>query len=95
MTVWSLETEVDTAAGQEPGEEGGRDEGHVPGGGLQAGLIGLRLLQPLGLGSPVLEPDLDLSVSQLEAVCELCSLRDREVALLYILLLQLGSSISR
>ena len=77
-------------ARQQAGDERGRDERHVPGRGLQAGLVSLRLLQSLGLGPPVLEPDLDLGVGQLEAVGELGPLGDGEVALLNILLLQLG-----
>ena len=61
--VMSLsEREGHPAPGQEPGNEGGRDEGNVAGGGLQRGLVSLGLLQPLGLGAPVLEPDLDLGV---------------------------------
>ena len=86
----TLHIEVHPPARQEAGDEGGRDERHVPGRGLQAGLVSLRLLQSLGLGPPVLEPDLDLGVGQLEAVGELGPLGDGEVALLNILLLQLG-----
>ena len=87
-----LHVEVHPPACQQTRDEGRRDERarHAAGGGLQAGLVGLGLLQPLGLGPPVLEPDLDLGVAQLEAVRELGPLGDGEVALLQVLLLQLG-----
>ena len=50
--------------------------------------LNFRLLDPLGLGPPVLEPDLDLGLGELELVGELCALRDGEVLLLPELLLQ-------
>jgi hypothetical protein len=50
--------------------------------------LNFRLLDPLGLGAPVLEPYLDLGLSELELVGELGPLRDGEVLLLPELLLQ-------
>ena len=60
----------------------------------QVGLLNLavKLLglgNPLLLGPSVLEPDLDLSVSDLELLGELCPLGDGEVTLGFVLLLQL------
>ena len=49
----------------------------------------LGLGNPLLLGPSVLEPDLDLSVSDLELLGELCPLGDGEVTLGFVLLLQL------
>lgn len=46
------------------------------------------LLQPLGLGSPVLEPDLDLGLRQVEGTGELRALGNGEVLLLAELPLQ-------
>ena len=46
------------------------------------------LLEPLGLGPPVLEPDLDLGLGELELGGELGPLGDRQVLLLPELLLQ-------
>ena len=48
----------------------------------------LGLLEPLGLGPPVLEPDLDLCLGELELGGELGPLRDGQVLLLPELLLQ-------
>ena len=48
----------------------------------------LGLLEPLGLGPPVLEPDLDLGLGELELGGELGPLGDRQVLLLPELLLQ-------
>ena len=48
----------------------------------------LSLCNPLLLGPPVLEPDLDLGVAQLELLGELCPLGDGEVALGFVLGLQ-------
>ena len=62
-----------------PRHEGGRGEPQP---------LQLRLLQPLGLGSPVLEPDLDLGLRQLQLGGELCPLGYRQVLLLPELLLQ-------
>ena len=50
----------------------------------------LRLLQPLRLGPPVLEPDLDLCLGELERGRELCPLGDAQVLLGPELLLQGG-----
>jgi hypothetical protein len=51
-------------------------------------LIHLRLREPLGLGPPVLEPDLDLRLRQLQLIRKLCPLRDGQIGLLAILPLQ-------
>ena len=56
--------------------------------GRESNPFDFRLLDPFGLGAPVLEPDLDLGLGELELVGELCSLRDGEVLLLTELLLQ-------
>jgi hypothetical protein len=62
------------------GEEG-RACGHLH-------LLDLRLLEPLGLGATVLEPDLDLGLGEVEVGAELCPLGDGKVLLLAELLLQ-------
>ena len=84
------EREGHPSPGQQPGNQGRRDEGNVAGGGLQRGLVSLGLLQPLGLGASVLEPDLDLGVRQLETLRKLRPLGDGQVTLLDVFLLQLG-----
>jgi hypothetical protein len=56
--------------------------------GRESNPFDFRLLDPFGLGAPILEPDLDLGLSELELVGELCPLRDGEVLLLAELLLQ-------
>ena len=48
----------------------------------------LSLSDPLLLGASVLEPDLDLGVSQLQILGEVCSLSDGEVGLALVLVLQ-------
>ena len=48
-----------------------------------------RLGNSLLLGPPVLEPDLDLGVSDLELLGKLCPLGDGEVTLGFVLLLEL------
>ncbi len=50
--------------------------------------IQLRFRKPLGLGPPILEPDLDLRLRQLQLIRKLCPLRDREIVLLAILPLE-------
>lgn len=52
------------------------------------------LLQPLGFGSPVLKPDFDLGLRQVEGAGELCALGDGEVLLLAELPLQ-GQQLGR
>lgn len=52
------------------------------------------LLQPLGFGSPVLEPDFDLGLRQTEGTGELCALGDGKVLLLAELPLQ-GQQLGR
>ena len=49
----------------------------------------LSLSNSLFLGSSVLEPDLDLGVAQLKFLGKLCSLRDGEITLGFVFLLQL------
>ena len=51
-------------------------------------LVHLRLGQPLGLGPPVLEPDLDLGLAQLQLVGKLRSLGNRQVLFLLELILE-------
>jgi len=58
-----------------------REGGHDWLGG-QFKLFQLSLLQSFGFGSPVLKPNFDLSLRQVERVGELCSLGDGEVLLL-------------
>ena len=70
-------------------DQGGRDHGQVLPGVLQAGLVDLGLGDPLGLGPPVLEPDLDLGLSQLKLASKVRPLSDGQVALLVEFLLQL------
>lgn len=67
--------------------EGQREGGQDRLGG-QFKLFQLGLLQSLGFGPPVLEPDFDLSLRQVERVGELGSLGDGEVLLLAKLALQ-------
>ena len=55
--------------------------------GRKANPLNLGLLDALGLGAPILEPDLDLGLGELELVGELGSLGDGEVLLLPELLL--------
>ena len=52
------------------------------------------LLQPLGFGSPVLKPDLDLGLRQVQGTGELCALGDGKVLLLAELPLQ-GQQLGR
>ena len=59
--------------------------GHV---GPDTVLVDLGLRHPLGLGAPVLEPDLDLGLGKAEALGELGPLRDGQVALGHVLGLQ-------
>ena len=58
------------------------------GGGGEGGGVHLRLRNSLRLRSPVLEPNLDLRLRDVEAGSELCPLCDAEVGLLLVLLLQ-------
>ena len=58
------------------------------GGGGEGGGVHLRLRNSLRLCSPVLEPNLDLRLRDVEAGCELGPLGDAEVGLLLVLLLQ-------
>ena len=58
------------------------------GGGGEPHPLDLRLREALGLGPPVLEPDLDLGLGQLQVAGELGPLRDGEILLLIVLLLQ-------
>jgi hypothetical protein len=87
-TAWNLEGEP--TAGQQPREQRGRNEavmGHTDR--RRHGiLIHLRLRKPLGLGPPVLEPDLDLRLRQLQLIRELRPLRDREIGLFPVFALQ-------
>jgi hypothetical protein len=80
--AWNLEGEP--AAGQQPREQRGRNEavmGHTDR--RRHGiLIHLRLREPLCLGPPVLEPDLDLRLRQLQLIRKLCPLCDGQVGLL-------------
>ncbi len=50
--------------------------------------IQLRFREPLGLGPPILEPDLNLCLRQLQLIRKLRPLRDREIVLLAIFALQ-------
>ena len=77
-----------SAASENAGDQGGRDHGQVLPGVLQAGLVNLRLGDPLRLGPPVLEPDLHLGLRQLQLGGELGPLGYRQVLLLPELLLQ-------
>ena len=83
-----LHGEGQTTAGKDPGNEGRRNHGEVLSDVLHAALIDLGLRNPLRLCSPVLEPDLDLGLSQLQFCSELRSLRYGQVALFVELLLQ-------
>ncbi len=56
--------------------------------GGDAHAVQLRLLQPLCLGPAVLEPDLDLRLAQLQLIGEVCPLRDGQVLLLLVLVLE-------
>lgn len=56
--------------------------------GCQLQLLQLSLLQPLGLGSAVLKPDLDLSLSEAQATGELGALSNGQVLLLVKLALK-------
>ena len=60
---------------------------------MEGVLVNLRLLQPLGFCSSVLEPDLDLSLRDSKTGCELCSLCDCEITLRVVFLLQLAQLI--
>ena len=66
-----------------------RHDGRVGVGG-DPGPVHLGLGEPLGLCPPVLEPDLDLCLRELELGGELCTLRDGEVLLLFVLVLESG-----
>lgn len=84
-----LSHEGEPPAGQEPRHEAGGDAalpqpGEVP----HLRRVHLGLGDPLGLGSPVLEPDLDLCLGELELGGELGPLGDGQVLLLPELLLQ-------
>ena len=84
-----LHGEGKTPAGQNSRNQGWRNHGQVlPGGGLNVCLVDLGLCDPLGLGSTVLEPDLDLGLCQLQFGSKVSSLSNGEVALLDKLLFQ-------
>ena len=85
-----LEWEGEASAGQHPREEGGRYGGQARPGLLQVALVHLRFGDPLGFGATVLEPNLDLSLSQLQLGRHLGPLGDRKVGLVVELLLQLS-----
>ena len=83
----------EATSGQEAGQQRRRYEAVMVvisgrGGRHHAALIHLGLGQPLGLGAPVLEPDLDLGLAQLQLIRKLRPLRDGEVGLLPVLPLQ-------
>ena len=83
-----LEVELKTPAGENPGDEGRRYD-RVEGGRRGKGRgVHLRLCDPLRLRPPVLEPDLDLRLRDVQAGCELRPLGDAEVGLGQVLLLQ-------
>ena len=85
-----LERELKTPAGENSGDEGRRYD-RVEGGRRGEGRgVHLRLRDSLRLRPPVLEPDLDLSLRDVQAGCELRPLGDAEVGLLLVLLLQLA-----
>ncbi len=71
-------------AGEEPRWQPRREDRAVG----HPDLLDLGLLQPLGLGPPVLKPNLHLRLCQAQAVGELCPLCNAEVLLLPKLLLQ-------
>ena len=58
-----LHGERKATASEDPGDQGGRDHGEVLSDLLHAALVHLGLGNPLGLGSSVLEPNLDLERS--------------------------------
>ena len=64
-TKWTLKWKRQPAARQDAGDQGGRDHGHGGERGHGGLAVHLRLRDPLGLGAPVLEPDLDLQGSQI------------------------------
>ena len=84
-----LQGKWEAAPSENARDQGGRDHGQVLPGVLQAGLVDLGLGDPLGLGPPVLEPDLDLGLSQLKLASKVRPLSDGQVALLVEFLLQL------
>ena len=85
-----LEVELKTPAGENSRDEGRRYD-RVEGGRRGEGRgVHLRLCDPLRLRPPVLEPDLDLRLRDVQAGCELRPLGDAEVGLLLVLLLQLA-----
>ena len=51
-------------------------------------MVHVRLLDPLVLGAPVLEPDLDLRLGQVERLGELEAARPRDVLVALVLQLQ-------
>ena len=51
-------------------------------------MVHVRLLDPLVLGAPVLEPDLDLCLGQVERLGELEAARPRDVLVALVLQLQ-------
>ena len=57
---------------------------------ISLSLKSIRLRTSLGLGSPVLEPNLDLGVCQLQVLSHLLPLLHAEVGPLLVLVLQLG-----
>jgi len=56
--------------------------------GRESNPFDFRLLDPFGLGAPILEPDLDLGLGELELSGEFRPLRDGEVLLLAVFLFQ-------
>merc|ERR1712203_398198 len=85
-----LERELKTPAGENSGDEGGRYDRVERGRRGEGRGVHLCLCDPLRLRPPVLEPDLDLRLRDVQAGCELRPLGDAEVGLLLVLLLQLA-----
>ena len=85
-----LERELKTPASENSGDEGRRYDRVERGRRGEGRGVHLRLCDPLRLRPPVLEPDLDLRLRDVQAGCELRPLGDAEVGLLLVLLLQLA-----
>ena len=75
-------------------DEGRRADAHLGGKegstgvGGQSHTVHIRLMESLRLGTPVLEPDLDLGLGEVKLIGELCPLGDAEVLLLLVLFLE-------
>ena len=84
--AWRKRGQTTDHSREQRGRDSERSRNHRGGG--EPHPLNLRLLEPLGLGPPILEPDLHLGLGELQVAGELCTLWDGEILLLIVFLLQ-------